>query len=313
MKYLVLDKRQRIEISSKYGYVLTRIAEELEKKNLDYVIAYNDEITIDFINNAITITVQGQNITDFTHIMFRGMRLDKPLEYETRRLIVDYIEEYNTSNPGKKIEIQNSEAIKALIFYDKIWISKICTQNNIPMIDTHYKANGRYNVEQLPFEYPAIIKQYAGENDLRVIDGKEKIKKNVYLLESPNDYQQEFLKDKNLDEYIVQEFIPTGEDFRVFVKKGSAIAGFSRKSTKTFLTVNSGEYTKLDMNKRKDLKEFSERVAQVFNADFIAVDVMMKNEKPVLQEISFNPGFKAFETKTDGEFINLAKEIIEAF
>lgn len=312
MKYLILDKRQRVNTENKLSYVLTRFKEELEKMKVDYLIAYNEEIEVSFVDNKTQITVQGENIESFTHIYFRGMRLDKPLEYETRKITVDYIDQYNINNPTRKILIQNSESIKTIQFYDKIYISHFCIQNGVEIIDTFYRSSGEYFMKQLPFNYPMIVKQYAGENDLRLIEGFEKIKKNVYLVNSAEEFNQENLKDKNLSEFILQEFIPSGEDFRVFVKKGDAFAGFCRKSTDNFMTVSKGEYTKIDLVIREDLKVFAEKTAKIFKADFMAVDMMVKDGKPVLQEISLNPGFKAFETKTDGEFINMAKEIIDA-
>ncbi|MBI2356663.1 hypothetical protein HYV12_01215 [Candidatus Dojkabacteria bacterium] len=312
MKYLILDKKQRIHIENKYSYVLTRIVEELEKMGAEYKVAYNDEIEVAFIEGKTTISVQGENIENFSHIMFRGMRLDRQIEYETRKIIVDYIEQYNISNPSKAIKVQNLKAIKRTHFYDKIFITHLCVQNGVAIMNTLYRPMGNYSVEHSPLKYPMIVKQYAGENDIRVIEGKETVKKNVFLVNSPEEFQQEHLRDRNLSEYIIQEFIPSGEDFRVFVSKGKAHSGFGRKATTNFMTVNAGEYAKLDLEKRSDLKEFAQKVSSVFGADFIAVDMMMKNGKPVLQEISFNPGFKAFETKTDGEFINMAKVIIES-
>jgi hypothetical protein len=40
---------------------------------------------------------------------------------------------------------------------------------------------------------------------------------------------------------------------------------------------------------------------------------MFIDDKPYLQEISLHPGFKAYENKTPGKPINIAKTIIESF
>ena len=55
------------------------------------------------------------------------------------------------------------------------------------------------------------------------------------------------------------------------------------------------------------------KVAKAFKADFMAVDIMYKDGKPFLQEISLHPGFKAYETKIEGDATNIAETIIEAF
>jgi glutathione synthase/RimK-type ligase-like ATP-grasp enzyme len=62
------------------------------------------------------------------------------------------------------------------------------------------------------------------------------------------------------------------------------------------------------------MKEIAERFATVISADFMAVDFMYIDEKPYIQEISFHPGFKAYETKiTEGKATNIAEAIITAF
>jgi glutathione synthase/RimK-type ligase-like ATP-grasp enzyme len=64
----------------------------------------------------------------------------------------------------------------------------------------------------------------------------------------------------------------------------------------------------------KEVTKLAERVARVFKADFIAVDLMPdKNGKLLLQEISLHPGFKAYETKIEGEHVNIAEAIITSF
>ena len=316
-KYLIIEKEQRIQIEKKYTYAIERIFEELDKKGEQYSLVYYKDIEL-ILNNPMEILVNGESILNFTHIIFRGHSLGSPLEYETKRIIIDYIEQHNSSNKDRNVIIQNKETIKLIPYYDKIYITMLCIQNNIPIGTTYYRANNSNLVKQEKISYPLIAKQYAGVNDLRLIDGKEKVKKNVYLLNSPDDFNQEHLKDKDLNEYILQEFIDSGEDMRIFVSKGNVVSGFIRKATEGFMTVNKGEYTYIDFSETKnnDIKELAQRVAKVFKADFIAVDLMRKTTgELVLIEISLNPGFKAFETKTEGigTETNIAKVIIESF
>ena len=64
-------------------------------------------------------------------------------------------------------------------------------------------------------------------------------------------------------------------------------------------------------NPEPEVVEIAERFANILEADFIAVDFMYKDGKPYVQEFSFHPGFKAYETKIeDGEPINVADAII---
>ncbi|HVX92861.1 MAG TPA: hypothetical protein VHA74_01975, partial [Candidatus Dojkabacteria bacterium] len=243
IKYLIVEKEQRKETSNKYTYVIQRLSEEIEKNGDTFEVVFFKDIALEFSDNKLNITVNEKNITDFDRILFRGHSLWYPLEYETKRIIVDYIDQYNANNSTKKILMQNGEAIKYIAYYDKIYIYSLCIAHNIEIADTFYRANPEEIMKHNTFTYPKIIKQYAGENDLRIINDKELIKKNVYLLNNVEDFQQENLKEKDLKEYILQEFIPTKEDFRVFVSNGVAMTGFGRKATQGFMTVKRGEYT----------------------------------------------------------------------
>ncbi len=312
LKYLILEKEQRKESAKTYTYAIERLTDEIKKNDDSSEVVFFKDIVIEFSNSKLNITVNGKNITDFDRILFRGHSLGFPLEYETKRIISDYIDQYNANITSRNILVQNSQAVKYITYYDKIYIYSLCPQFGIEIADTYYRADPTEAMKHNTFNYPKIIKQYIGVNDLRIIDDKEKIKKNVYLLNSVEDFNQENLKDKDLKEYILQEFINTKEDFRVFVAKGNAVAGFSRKATDGFMTVKGGEYSQIEIT--QEIKEFTEKVAKAFKADFIAVDFMYKNEKPVLIEISLNPGFKAFEQKTNNnQGINLAKIIVETF
>lgn len=310
MKYLIIDKKQRIELSTDSTYAQSRVEEELKAIEAEYLFATTDDITID-LNNPIKISVLGQPLEDFSHIILRGHRLHKPWEYETKKFIADYIDQHNRNNPNKRILLQNQVAIQNLPYYDKLWVQKMCIENELQTIPTLYRTSGEYR-ESIPT--PFIIKDFTGENDLRMIDGKEKVKKNVYLIQDENELDQENLVNKDKTKYFVQKFIPTGEDIRVYVSNGLAIGAWKRKATEGFMTVKAGEYSLIDLNEDKELKEFSEKVASVFKADFIAIDIMRdENGKLMLLEISFNPGFKAYETKIEGEKANIAKAIIQSF
>lgn len=310
MRYLIIDKKQRVEISGDATYAVTRLKEELDAIGATYLFATTDDIDIS-LNTSIQISVLGEDIRNFTHIILRGHRLHKPWEYETKAILAHYIDEYNRTNPLKQILFQNINAIINLPFYDKLHISKMCIDYGLPIIPTLYRSSGNYETS-LP--YPYILKDFTGENDLRIIDGKEKIKKNVYLIDRPEDLKQENLKNKDLTKYFVQKFIPASEDIRAFVSKGKCIGGFIRKATEGFMTVNKGEYNSFDPNDVKDIKEMSELVASKFKADFIAVDWMRdENDKLLLLEFSLNPGFKAYERKSTGPKVNIAKAIIESF
>jgi len=100
---------------------------------------------------------------------------------------------------------------------------------------------------------------------------------------------------------------------RIFVSKHKIIGGWRRKAKKGFMTVSQGEY--IMYNKPSpEIAKLAIKTSKAFKADFIATDFMFKNGKPYLQEISFHPGFKAYEEKAKGDKpANIAKAIIESF
>jgi len=309
MKYLLVDKKQRVKIDTmgKFPTADVRIMEELDKKGIPYDFAYNDSIEFAFIDGETTILVNNKNIDDYTHIILRGHRLDRPRDYEVKRYIVDYADQHN-------IQVLNGEAIKFMPYYNKIATALICSKHNIPYFNTYYRIDGEYaKKKDYLNEYPLICKEYAGVNRLQMIDGKEKIKKNVYKIDSVEGYKQEFLRDKDLGHFFIQEFSPIAMDMRIFVKNGKVIGGWKRTAQEGFKTITKGKYEMYN-KPSKEIKKMAQKVAKTFKADFIAVDFMAdKNNNLLLQEISLHPGFKAYEQKIEGEPVNIAKAIIEAF
>lgn len=315
MNYLILDKRQRVKNSNEDNVATAniRLEEELNKKSIPHSSAYFDEIEIAFINGETLIKVKGEDIRKYSHIIFRGHDLHSDLQYHLKRYIIDCIDMYNLNNPNKKIYVQNGKAIKKLPYYNKIAFAILCSQNNIPYFNSYFRTDGNYTAPRdVLNSFPLIMKEYSGANRVQMIDGEEKIKKNVYKIDDENGYEQEFLKDQDHTRMFIQEFSDSAIDMRIFVKKGKVIAGWTRQASQGFMTVNKGIYS-MNNNPEDSIKILSENVARILEADFIAVDFMFKDGKPLLQEISLHPGFKAYETKIEGEPVNIAEAIITAF
>ncbi len=312
MKYLIIDKKQRIKQDNTTTANI-RITEELNKKNIPHTLAYFDELEFLFLNGETLIKVKGEDLREYSHIIFRGHDLHSDMEYQFKKYIVDYTDQYNVNNPESKILVQNNKSIKKLPYYNKIALALFCSQNNIPYFNTYFRTDGKY-LEQRDMlnSYPLILKDYSGANRIEKINGKDKIKKNVFKLDSTQEFEQEYLKNIDLSNMFIQEFSDSNIDMRIFVKNGKVIAGWKRQGDRSFMTVNHGIYSMYN-TPEDSIKNFAETVSRIFEADFIAVDIMMMNEKPLLQEISLHPGFKAYETKIEGEPVNIAEAIITAF
>ena len=308
MKYLVIDKRQRGEIGKKLDIPTgsARLLEELDKKNIESDFIYNDQLEFILNDGVFIIKANRKDITEYSHIIFRGHALHNDKEYHYKRYIIDFAEQYNKESPDKKILVQNAEAIKRFPYYNKIAMAQFCSINNIPYFNTYFRTDGNYTEERDYLnDFPLITKDYSGKNRIEVINGKKKIKKNVFKVENADEY-------KLNPDFFLQEFSDSGEDYRVFVKLGKVIGGWKRKASKGFMTVNKGIYEMYN-KPNEDIKSIAEKVASLLDADFMAVDFMYINGKPVVQEWSFHPGYKAYETKIEGEPVNIAEAIISAF
>jgi glutathione synthase/RimK-type ligase-like ATP-grasp enzyme len=235
------------------------------------------------------------------------------MEYHFKRYIIDYTDQYNMDNPNNRILVQNSEAIKKLPYYNKIALALFCSINHIPHFNTYFRTDGNYCAPRdMLNTYPLIMKEYSGANRVENINGEKKIKKNVFKIDNQDGYDQEYLRDLDHSRFFIQEFSDTKKDIRIFVKLGKIIAGWQREATDGFMTVNKGKYTVYN-TPEPGVREISENVAQLLDADFLSVDIMYMNGKPLLQEISYHPGFKAYETKTGDNPVNIAEAIITAF
>ena len=309
MNYLIIDKKQRL--TGKMSTASKRLIEEITKKNMKYDFIYINQLEFLFKDGKTTIKANGKNIKEYSHIIFRGHSLHSDKEYHFKRYIIDYIDIHNLKNPDKRILVQNSEAIKNFPYYNKIATAMFCSQHDIPYFDSYYRADGKYLQDrEMLKKYPLILKEYTGVNRVKTIGGEEKIKKNVFKIEKDEDYEK--VDGQNLDNFFLQEFSSIGEDYRIFVKLGKVIAGWKRKATDGFMTVKKGEYEMYN-EPDQEIVDIAERFATILSADFMAVDFMYIDDKPYVQEISFHPGFKAYETKIEGKSVNIAEAIITAF
>ncbi len=310
-KFLIIDKEQRVKIAGKYPYAIERIIEEIELKGHEYDFAYNSEIAIDLSKDSVQILAGGKSLVQYSNIILRGFALHNPREYELYQHIANHVKFHNKSGNVPRTKLLNQHALFTLPYYNKIAFGIFCLQNELPYFNSYYSPTGDYRKNRGNISYPLIVKEYSGVNDLRVIDGEKKVKKNVYLVKNEADWDQEYLEDKDLSSFFIQEYSDRGEDYRIFVAKGKVVGGWKRIATTGFMTVSKGEYEVYNEPCR-EIREIAEKFAGLIKADFIAVDFMYNNKgEPCIQEISLHPGFKAYETKIKGNDVNLAKIIVE--
>jgi hypothetical protein len=310
-RYLYIDKKQRVQTEGELPKRVQRILEELQNSGYDHDFIYSDDLKFLFKDGQLLINAGGKDLREYTHVLFGGHYSRR--DYELKQVIVGYADLQNSIDPENKIYVQNSEFMKKMTYYSKIWMAKICIDHNLPHLDSYYSASGDYKSID-PIEYPLITKHFIGENDLVEIDNKIKVKKTVFKVENEDEWSQERLAKKDLKEYFVQEFTDVGEDIRTFVSNGKVVGGWKRVANDGFMTVTKGSTYIFYNEPDSEIKEICERAAKAWDVDFMALDFIYKNGKPYILEFSMHPGFNAYENKCiEGEPNNIAKSIIESF
>jgi hypothetical protein len=326
MRYLYIEKRHPdIILKNPWPMRAMRMAQEFEAKGLEYDLSYIDNFSIDFVDGETIIKFAGKDLKEFTHIIFGGHQNGNEWDYKTKVIVAEYVKKYNEeiTDNSKKIHLQNQEFILNMPYYDKIHMGLLATQYDLPYLNSYYRKDGDYlnKTEELS-GYPTISKHALGTNDrLKGDDGKMRTKKNVFLVEEKSGWDQDRLKDKDKSEFFIQEFSPAAEDYRIFVSKGKVVGGWKRISLDdSFMTVGGDRKYVLYNSPSPEIIEICEKAASVWGVDFMALDFIYRDGKPVILEYSMHPGFKAYEekceageTEMDKEPINVAKTIIESF
>ncbi|MCA9375340.1 hypothetical protein KC622_03350 [Candidatus Dojkabacteria bacterium] len=307
-KYLYIDKKQRVPIDGKLPRRVTRILEEFQKASHQADFCYLDQIEINLNSGEIQILANGHDIKEYSHILLGGHVTTT--QYELKQFMIDYTE--NLVCDSRPV-VQNAKALKKLPYYNKLYMAKFFIDNSIPHMKGYY-TGGNLHLP-LAIDYPLIAKSYDGTNRIQQIGNKEVVKKDIYKITSDQEWSDDRLIKARIADYFIQEFSDAGEDFRLFVSKSQFIGGWKRKAaTSEFLTVGKNSVYTYYNSPSQEMKNLAEDVAKKLEADFVAVDIINKDNKPYILEISLNPGFHAYENKCqNGEPANIAKAIIESF
>ncbi len=312
MKFLIIDIAKRIGNKNEPQYAVQRLKEELDKRSIACDLAHYSDIILRVSDQEMLIEVNGISLNSYTHVIVRGHRT--PYEYMLKLAIVAFCEKHG-------IILQNSAFMKKWAHYDKVLQMQYFADAGLPYLESAYCIDGKYWEKKeilARLGFPLIYKHREGEYKVQLIDGKEKLKKNVYLVNNAQDLETacktyDEIEDEFITKpsrYMIQKFLDTGTDYRAIMIGGQYYSGWKRDATDNFLTVSHGEYSLYD-NPEPKLKELAIKTAQLLEADYCAVDIIYSNEMPYILEVNMNPGFKAFETKVEGAPTTIASDIIE--
>ncbi len=132
----------------------------------------------------------------------------------------------------------------------------------------------------------------------------------IFLIESPEDFQLLSTKYAPEKEYLFEEYISEsyGRDIRFYSIRGQVIACMTREAVQGFkANVALGAQVKaypIDDNIRQAAKDIYEQTG----LDFLGIDLLFGKEKPYFCEINVMPGIEGMERATG---VNVAGAIID--
>jgi ribosomal protein S6--L-glutamate ligase len=146
-------------------------------------------------------------------------------------------------------------------------------------------------------KYPVILKRIEGSL------GKQVYKANSLTA------ALKLLKENEMQNVIIQEYLPAGEDYRVFVVGRKVLGAMKRIAPEGDFRSNvaRGSST-LRAVLTKELKELALKAARVMGYEIAGVDILYYKDKPYILEVNRTPQFRGF-TKTMG--ISVAEEMMK--
>jgi len=157
------------------------------------------------------------------------------------------------------------------------------------------------------FDPPVVVKPNSatrGVGVTRVSDADSFLGVTDYL-DLVHDY--ETTADKS---YLVQEFLPDARDYRVMVLDGEYAGAVERRADAGWKhNVHRGA-TATGVRPPQRVRELAERTADVLDIPFLGVDVLVNEDRAVVNETNARPTVDS-ETKYEDDFYDRLAELIE--
>lgn len=242
------------------------------------------------------ITANGKSVLDATHYILGSSSCKLGNYRHLSQILKNYL-----NAKGKRV--LNSKFSIPLSFKFNTYVS--LSASNVPIIDTFIFPNINaleQNKHKLPF--PLIIKH-----------GNKSKGKDITKINNIQDLEtfQNKLND-DISKYMFQEYVDTGEkkeDYRIVTVGNEIVGGYKRIAPEGKITTNTyigGDYKtdeKIEIN--DELRTIVTNVIKATQMEFTGIDLIYKNNKPVIIEVNSSPQFERFEAGTK---INLVEKIL---
>ena len=283
--------------SSQEVYATKRIQEELHKQNIPFDFLNHKKII--YTEKNIFLEGAPLDLSQYTIAFFRttGYTVnDLPFTFRADNelnILKSTLQKYN-------IPFINSEIIEKYPLYNKFTQSQIFRAYDILTPQTiHINNNDPDEIlnmcTQLHIDFPVVLKKSSGSQG-----------GSVFLINSFMRLKKALYEERNIN-YILQEFIPNTEDYRVFFINGKS-AGIMKRSGGSDWRNNYSLGGSIEKHENSDMERFVEDICNRIGFDNAGVDIIMQDGKFCVLEINLTPGFEGFEKAND---INIAKLFVD--
>lgn len=195
----------------------------------------------------------------------------------------------NDTNVSSLFEKRNIKVINSTYTIkncvDKLKTHMLASSLDIKQIKTYHFENISYDEIIKLTGLPFVIKYRYGKQGM-----------DIYIIHNENEYN-DIIKNINLDDYIIQEFIDTsyGKDVRIFIIGDIFIKACKRVNESSFMSNLAQGGLTYPFELTKDIEEKSLLLKDKLKGDIISVDyVFGKNDELLFCEANTNPGFASF-------------------
>lgn len=172
----------------------------------------------------------------------------------------------------------------------------IKTPNSVMLTDA---SQLDYAVKSLGEKFPVIVKTIYGTHGIGVM--------RIDSMESLRSVVQHLLKTG--DQFILQEFIPHNESYRILMLNDKVIAGVSRSVPEGDFRTNAHQGSELKAYSPTEQEiELAKKCAKLIDLNFMAIDYVKNGEELIILEINGSPGYEALQKVVD---FDISEKVIE--
>jgi ribosomal protein S6--L-glutamate ligase/gamma-F420-2:alpha-L-glutamate ligase len=274
-------------VSDPYSvFITTRLESEAKLLGHDVDVLNYTDMIID-ISDRVVIKFKDREIPQYDAAILRKVN---------GKSMIFYKDILARELKNKGIVVLNGDSYIKYPYFGKLTQNYLFSSNGLPVIPTKSLAEpALLNENELKF--PLILKKNLSSLGTGVLkfDSYINLKKSVTT---------------GTSEFIVQNFLPTGEDYRIFVIGDEVLPKVMKKKAPEgkYITNYSQGGIVSSEDLTEELSSLAMRAAKAANADYCGVDIMYGEGKPYILEINRSANFEGFEGITK---LNVARKTIE--